>query len=267
MGTYAHHYKIVTSLFMALLMPLGAVAQEAALSPLKLNARYNIAWNGITLGRINITADESETAYSLIADTKTRGIAVVISDERSVALAQGSKRGPDSYIPARYESRPQEGGEARTTLLTYDADGNLASRTRTPDDDPSWRPVVPPAQINRAHDPITAAFMLRRTAYAALARNQQAVSTTTYDGARLAEMTFARTANMPMTVLGKEVDTIDLAVTRKPLNGYTPKELKKYKKGDPAIHLYFTNDAAFTPVRATAATPLGELSMTLVRTN
>jgi hypothetical protein len=57
---------------------------------------------------------------------------------------------------------------------------------------------------------------------------------------------------------------VNVAIARIPINGYTPKELKKFKKGDPEIRLYFSNDAAFLPIRATAKVTLGELSLTMV---
>jgi hypothetical protein len=261
----SYGYKAGIALLAWVALAPVASATEPAIHPLKLNARYNIAWSGIILGRVNVTADESDTAYSLTADTKTRGIGAIISDERKVATARGLKKGADTYIPVRYESRPLDDAGGRDVAINYKPDGTVKDRSRLPEDDPAWRPPVTHAQIDTARDPITAAFVLRRAVYQALADKKYEVSTRTYDGARLAEMKFIRAADARVAVMGKYVQTVNLGVTRTPIAGYTPKELKKFKKGDPEIRLYFTNDAAFLPVRATASTPLGELSMTLVR--
>jgi Protein of unknown function (DUF3108) len=126
---------------------------------------------------------------------------------------------------------------------------------------------VPFASVNTARDPVTGSYMLRRALYAALPTSQNEVATKTYDGLRLATMKMVRDTNAKVAVMGEYKDTINVAITRTPINGYTPKELKKFKKGDPEIRIYFTNDAAFLPVRATAKTLVGELSMTLVGTD
>jgi hypothetical protein len=243
-------------------------ADSSALSPLILNGRYQVAWSGITIGRINLIAYEDAASYRMSIDTKTRGIGAIVSDEAQLVTAKGSKTSEATYIPASYDSRPQRNiDEEDTITLTYDAKGDISNRLRTRDDDPAWRAPVAFATINTARDPITATFMLRRMLYASLANGPNEVATKTYDGKRLAEMRLIRAANVKVEVMGSYKDSINVAVTRTPIEGYTPKELKKFKKGDPEIRVFFTNDSSFLPVRATAKTPLGELSMTLVGTD
>ena len=258
--------KVISLVFYLAAIPPAAQAADEP-SPLILNARYIISWSGITLGRINVTAREDDQSYSLSVDTKTRGLGAVITDEASVVTAHGSKGADASYIPALYHSGPQGKTERDITDLIYDAHGDIATRTRTPEDDPAWRPQVPFAQINTGHDPITGALMLRRALYEANHSATAAVSTRTYDGARLAEMKMSRMPNVTLDVLGTDTDAVNVRVTRTPINGYTPKELKKFNKGDPEIHLYFSNDRAFIPIKASAKVMVGELSVTLVDTN
>ena len=189
----------------------------------------------------------------------------IAGDEARLIIARGSKAPDGSYIPASYESKPQKDDEDEDVItLTYDAAGNISKRVRKKDDNPAWRPAVPFEVVNTARDPVTGSFMLRRALYEALATDQNKVGTKTYDGMRLATMRMIRAANAKVEVMGEYKDTINVAITRTPIDGYTPKELKKYNKGDPEIRMYFTNDAAFLPVRATAKTLVGELSMTLV---
>lgn len=266
MGTYSTAYKAGLIVLFGLLAAAPALAAEP-LQPLKLNARYRISWGGLTLGRIRIEAKEDATSYFMAIDTKTTGVGAIISGDRSLITSRGAVTKDFSYIPASYESKPLDGSDRTTVTLTYDAAGKITKRERNPDDDPNWRPRVPFEEINTAHDSVSAAFVLRRKLYEAMATGGKEVSTRTYDGARLANMKIARQADVTMDMMGKKQELVDVTIARIPINGYTPKELKKFKKGDPEIHLYFTNDSAFLPVRASANSGFGELSMTMVENN
>ncbi len=263
MGLIRNGYKLGIALSCLMMAGTPALAAEPP-SPLVLNGRYIIAWSGITIGRVNITAREDASSYSKQIDTKTKGIGSIISDEASVVVVNGDKTASGDYVPRHYKARPHREGTRNTTELTYDTSGNISNRLRNPDDDPAWRPPVSFKEINTARDPITASFILRRKLYDALAKQDTTAANRTYDGARLAEMKMIRAANAKVAVMDKYTDAVNVAITRTPINGYTPKELKKFKNGDPEIHLYFSNDPAFLPIRATAKVLLGELSLTLV---
>ncbi len=263
MGSASTACKIgIALLSLCLAAPVFAAAEP--LKPFNLTGRYNIAWSGITLGRIILTVREDGASYAMSVDTKTRGIGAMISDEKRIVSAEGTKNEAADYIPVRYHSAPQKKAEGDIVTLTYDAKGDIAKRERKDPDDPSWRPLPSNEEINTARDPITAAFILRQKLYSQRDTADTNVVTRSYDGLRLAEMRFIRTLNAKVEVMGHYVDTVRVAVKRAPINGYTAKELKKYKKGDPEIHVYFSNDADFLPVRATARAGIGELSMTLI---
>lgn len=260
MVTFFTRYKSLLCV-LCLACATGAAAAEP-IKDLNFNGKYEIAWSGIPLGRIVLRISEDATHYQMSVDTKTRGIGAIISDTKQWAEAHGSVK-DGVYIPAFYESRPQKDPHGDIVTLTYDEKGDIAKRVRTQDDDPTWRPPVPFAEVNTARDPITAAFMLRRALYQAVAENKREVSTRTYDGLKLATMKLMRDNDAKVAVMDNYRDTVNVQITRTPINGYTPKEIKKFNKGDPEIHLYFSKDAAFMPLRATAKIPVGELSMTL----
>ncbi len=263
LGKVATISKLILPLVSLIIAPC-AQAADGALSPLVLKGRYVIAWSGIPLGRIILTANEDATNYSMVIDTKTKGIGALISDEKRVISVEGAKTAADVYIPSRYQSRPHRKGERNTITMTYDAAGNIATRENDNEDDPAWRPPVPREEANTARDPVTAAFILRRKLHASFADKITDISTRTYDGERLATMSLIPAGDdARVEVMGAYVKAINVVVKRAPINGYTPKEIKKYKKGDPEIRIYFSNDEAFIPLRATAKVPLGELSMTL----
>lgn len=254
-------YK-ATALFFSLLMASTATAAET-LKPLILTGRYAIAWSGIPLGRIILEADEDAHSYRMSIDTKTHGVGALLSDDKSIAMAEGTKPAEGVYIPTRYDSRPQKNQKGDIVTLTYDTKGNLIKNEQNNPDDPAWRPTVPRSELAGAYDPITAAFTLRHKLHAALQNDTAEISTRMYDGLHLATMRVIRASNARVAIMDKYIDTVNVAITRTPINGYTPKELKKYKNDDPEIRLYFSNDEAFIPVRGTAKVLLGELSMTL----
>lgn len=261
MVTFLARYKPLLAAFLMLCAsPVGA---EEPVKSLNFNGKYEIAWSGIPLGRIVLRISEDATHYQMSVDTKTRGIGAIISDTKQWAEARGSVK-DGVYIPAFYQSRPQKDPDGDIVTLTYDDKGNLAKRVRTKDDDPNWRPAVPMAEANTGRDPITTAFILRRELYKAVAENKHQISARTYDGLQLATMKVIRDGEARVAIMDSYREAINAQVMRIPMSGYTPKELKNYKKGDPEIHLYFGKDADFIPLRATAKIPVGELSMTLV---
>lgn len=269
MGQNHLRYKIFTAFFAAMLAGHALAEERPALQPLRIEAKYTVAWNGITIGRIRFSAAEESAAYRLSVDTKTKGIGAMFSDEKRISTAEG-KRTPDGrYIASRYVSKPQsEGKEGSRTLLTYDSKGKLLTRQRTPKDDPSWRPLVPAHEITNAVDTTTAGLVLRRKLYDAITRGGNEATVRTYDGARLADLRFnVVKPEARVEIMHAYVKAVNTVVTRQPLDGYTPKELKKFKAGDPEVHLYFSDDARFLPIKATIDTSFGQLSATLVELN
>lgn len=264
MGSRSISYKIVMSVFAASLMSTTAYAEQKSLEPFVLNAKYNVSWNGITLGRIRVHATENATSYKISVDTKTKGMGVMFSSEKRIAIAEGKRSNNGSYSTTKYESSPMDGAEGRRTTLLYDEHGKLGSITRMPAEDPNWRPEVSKKESDQAVDSATAGLVLRRELYAELAKGKTDVSAKTYDGARLATMRIqALKQEARVQIMGNYVPAINTIVTRQPINGYTPKEIKKFNAGDPEIHLYFSSDEKFIPLLATVDTSFGKLSATL----
>ncbi len=236
------------------------------LEPFSLQARYRVAWEGITIGRIYFTASEADGKYHLRVDTKTAGIARAFSQERRIAEAWGTLSKTHHYQPGRFFSRPQDDGSNERAVLVFDTQGNVIKRERVPDDTPNWRPAVSAAEVGSATDPVTAGLIVRQQLTAALADYHPIISTRTYDAARLAEMrVMVVNPAVPLSIMGESVMAIDTMVSRRPITGYTPKELKKYAQGDPEIHLYFSADARRIPLRATIDLRFGKLTATLDR--
>lgn len=261
-------YKILIGIFIALPFQLLADEPRRPLPPLVMEGKYTVAWNGITIGRVNLTTRETESSYHMLVDTKTSGVAALFKRERRLAEATGRIDDAGRHIPTRFHSRPHEADDEAEdyTILTYDPQGQLMSRTRVPDDDPSWRAPVPFPQASGATDPVTAGLVLRRELYVAIEMGQSTISTRTYDGARLAELRMAIKPKSVTLDIGRDkTPALETHLSRQPVAGYTPKELKKFDAGDPPIRFYFSADGNYMPLRVAIAVFAGELTATLDR--
>ena len=229
-----------------------------------IKAKYIVDWNGLTIGRINFTCEEMAGRYHMMLDTKTSGVARIFSSEATIATAEGIIADDGHYIPQRFESRPIHDDDSRPrTVLTYDETGKLASRDRNPDDDPAWRPPVTLERAAGSMDPASAGLAMRKLIHDHMAQDIRESTLRTYEGARLADMTVKVVSRTHVEYMDAYHDAINTVVTRAPLEGYTPKEKKKFEEGDPTIHLYFSADAKMLPVKATVDAPFGEISATL----
>lgn len=250
-------------LFIALLIAgQPAAAQVPALIPLNHTLRYDVSWNGLALGRIRIEVGQDGFGYHVTVDTKTRGVMNVFGREHTVAQVKGRIGDTERFIPQRYESRSLAKEDGRTTVITYDEHGSIATRTRTPADGAS-RPTVPLDQANTATDPITAFLLLREKMHANMARNQRETSLRTYEGARLADFTFKVISRARIELNGEYVNAINTVPTRTPIAGYKEKELKKHREGDPTVHVFFSADERFIPLQAKVSLMLGTITANL----
>lgn len=206
---------------------------------------YRISWGGIPLGRIRVSASEDDIHYRMVVDTKSKGVVSVFTPFQTVAQVQGSKR-EGRYIPQEYTTNASKSdeGDNRTSRIRYDDEGQIIERTTTPQDDPRWRPPVPLEEANDAADPITCFIAMRALLLQNREQGVKETSLRSYDAKRLALLKATLIKN-PDPKKG----AIATRITRIPISGYTPKEWKKYKKGDPALTAWFSDDIHVMPTR------------------
>lgn len=235
------------------LMLLAAPAIAAPTLPASLY--YRISWGGLPLGRIRVSANEDEGRYRMVVDTKSKGMVSMFSPFQTIAQVEGIKR-DGRYVPQEYRTNAKKSdeGDDRMSLIRYDEEGHIIERIAKPQDDPRWRPIVPLEETTDATDPITCFIAIR----ALLVQNrEQGVKETalrSYDAKRLAILKAMLIPN-PDPKKG----AFATRITRIPLNGYTPKEWKKYRKGDPALTVWFSNDAYVMPTRLELDLMLGTI--------
>lgn len=232
-----------------------ALATPAMAAPtLPENLYYHISWNGLSLGRIRVSATETKESYHMVVDTKSRGVASMFAPFKTVAQVRGIKRGTQ-YIPSYYETRSEKSdeGNGRSGHIRYDATGKITERVLSHPDDPAWRPVVPIDKASAATDPITCFIAMRPLLIQNKAQGVRETILRSYDNKRLANLRATILDNNPYK------DTIATRITREPLDGYTPKEVKKYRKGDPTLTVWFSEDRHVMPTRLELELMLGTI--------
>ena len=245
--------------FLLIVAACGAASAHAQAPPtLELRQgeyKYRIAWNGIKIGRVNFYFEETEQTYRVIVDTKTSGVARLFHALHSITTGNGRKI-EGRYLPEFYHANSNsEEGKGRVAKLYFNAEGMLERREVSPPEDPLWRPEVPADELMGARDPVTAFFVMRQQIATNLAQDVNTTGAKIYDGRRLAEIV--------VRVIQPDAPMLATVISRQPMNGYTPKELKKFEAGDPAVHIYFSRDNRFMPLRAEAETRFGTISATL----
>ncbi len=256
--------KLIYPLLFLTFAPFSANAAVPELTPLNYTTRYDVTVGGITIGRIRINTHEDTFSYRMSVDTKTSGLVNFFAPLESIARVAGSVINGE-HRARTYTSLAKKDGKDknRRVEVTYDPAGNILTQMRVPDQT-GWRPEVPLEKANEAKDPMTGFMVLRQTLRNAMAQEQREASTLTYDGARLARMTLKVVSRAKIEIQGKYVDAINAVVTREPIDGYTPKELKKYKEGDPVIHVYFSADERLMPLQVTLGLSYATVRATLV---
>ena len=240
----------------------SAAAEVPPLEPLNYSLRYDVTWNHIRIGRIFVKVNEDSYGYRMSVDTKTSGIARLFNKEKSLALIEG-KRVDGAYVPVTYTSR-NDGDSKQRTEITYDGEGHIATYTRTPPNTDKTRQPVVREDANSATDPVTLFFALRKSLHAAMKVNVRDVSARSYDGLRLGQISLHVASPARVEVLGGYQNAINTVITRKPINGYSAKELKKFAEGDPTIHIFFSADGALMPLKAQLQAGFGTIAATLV---
>lgn len=244
-----------------------ASAQVPDLAPFNYSLKYDVTWNNLPIGSIRINTTESDYRYTMEVSTKTRGIVRLFDSTKSLLKTDGryiEKDGRDHVpSPQHYESRSAGDDRTKTTTIRYNMQGEIMKRERNPADDPASRPPVPLEKANKAVDPLTAMYVARQMLRDNIARNIKETTVRTYDGARLADFTFTVISRASLEIMGEHTNAINMVLKRTPIDGYKQKELKKYREGDPTIHVYFSADERFIPLQADIDLRFGAISAKL----
>lgn len=248
--------------YLALIFLWPAMGLASTLKPLAGEYVYEVQWNFLTIGKVVMGASEENGRYHFAVDSKTRGIVRLFERQKGLATAKGNITRMGEYVPTSYLSTSESDDGNRRSEVRYQ-NGKIIDFNATPKDDPSWRPLVPVNELQHATDPASAFLILRQKLLENFKAKIKETKVQTFDGRRLAEFTVI-SVNRATKKLGKEfIPVVNTVLKRRPIHGYTPKELKKYDEGDPQVHVYWSTDGYMLPVVIEVFTGFGKISLEL----
>lgn len=233
--------RLIAVLLLALCLTVPAMAQESGPSFNRQGTWY-ISWSGIPFAKLWISIEETVDNYRLTASYKSRGLVRIFSRSKSLTLSNGVRVG-DTIRALEYNYENED--EDKHTLLQFDLAGELIRREVEPDDDPTHRPPVSAAEIKGAATPGDALFVLREMVRQAEKQGKSEFSVRFYEGKRLMLVTGSISQDTNYTINKKDYVVRKLTLSRELLSGFTDKEIKRYKKGEPPLYLYLDAETLF----------------------
>jgi hypothetical protein len=251
MGTKTHFYKVVVCLYFLGLSP--ALADEA-LASLHFIGRYDFNWSGVALGALTLAIDEDGDVYKMRLVVKSEGIVNLFTHHVDDTIAGGERNG-SAYLPQYYETYYKTKKKPRHVKLAFDDKGAVVEELNVPPEDRSDRPEVPHSLKDGAYDPLSLLMVVRGGA-----RDIKG-----FDAKRLYAVKVQEKGRDTLYVEGKWRKVTIFSLSRTPLGGLTAKEMKEYKKGEPPLTVYFSNDAQRIPLAVEVPIMFGEVTGVLVK--
>lgn len=250
-----------TILFAALALVLPALADD--LPPLDFKGVYDFRFSGVPIGRMGIESEQSPAHYAMTADVTTVGVARLFTEHESHTVVSGSGAG-FAYPNVAYESRYRTKDKKKSVVMGW-KEGAFGSETLVPPDNRATRPEVPAEMKKDAADPLSFNLILRKKTWEALQSGNPAFSLNVYDGRRLMRVDAAVAGKQVIRLDGRKAAAVRVALRRKPLAGYTAKELKRFDPNEPTLWIYYSDDARFIPIHLEVGFLFGKLTATLAK--
>jgi hypothetical protein len=240
MGRKYHLYKVLVALFL-----LNSNMAQAAVpsAPLHFIGRYQFDWNNIPLGALELGIDETANTYKMRLAVESKGAINLFTHHTNDTNENGRYEGMQ-YMPEHYESYYKTKNKPRHIKLAFDKKGVVTEEVNEPPEDRNDRAEVPHNLKDGAVDPLTAVMMIR-----AGQTNFRG-----FDAKRLFEVKAIAAAptviNQPFPLVNNQ-KALPYILSREPLAGITAKEMKEFKKGEPPLTLYFSDNARRIPLGIT----------------
>lgn len=246
--------------FLGLLLPLclyggGAAAQDGGLlsgpAPLRFTGYYALSWRAIPLGGIAMEIrDDPGGGYSIRTLSESRGLAELFSAHAGDTMARGTLDARAGYLPSLYETRYAWRGKNIHIRLEFDAARNVSGELVEPPPNRATRPEVPAGMKKNVFDILSGFLQLRRMLYEAHLAGRRNFAFDVFDGNRLSRIHAVMAEELLLKLRGGErLSALRAQVTREPLAGYKEKELRQAAKGEPPLHLYFSQDERMIPLK------------------
>lgn len=224
---------------------------------------YEVSWQKIPIGIMVGEVEENRGQYTLRIAMRSLNIAKSLAnyENDSAVIAHRSK---EEILPSSFEIHSQLRKKKKHVKLTYDEAGIITSEDVSHPANPKKVKPIPPELKYGSIDPLTAALRVREQVKRYLAnKGEGQFIIPVYEGKHLF-MVYFSLKEQSLKVGGRDIPVIHLHFFRKPLAGFSERELKEIAEGDDLVmEVYLTRDAALLPIQAEASTPLGKVKAVL----
>lgn len=229
---------------------------------------YRLYWGGVKVGYM-IAAIKKEKAnqYNFKVIIRSEGLLFWLfnfsSDSESIFLVDKRRH---HIMPRSFDSIGKLKKKGRSTHIRYDKSGHVVFEDSKPKRDPSKREPIPEHRKSHTYDPLSASSMARE--YVLRYLNGEDIKKFTipmFDVKRLVNLDFEILGKENLHVHSKPIETVKVRVSRHIAIGATKSE-RRTAKLEPAIDVYFENNAMVLPIRAESPTLFGNAVIMLERT-
>lgn len=229
----------------------------------RLTRLYEVSWQKIPIGIMVGEVEENGNQYTLRIAMRSLNIAKSLAnyENDSATIAHRSK---EEIAPSLFDMHSQLRKKKKHVKLTYDEAGIITSEDVShPTNPKKVKPISAELKYGSV-DPLTAALRVREQVKRYLAnKGEGQFIIPVYEGRHLFMVYFSLKDQL-LKVGGRDVPVIHVHFFRKPLAGFSERELKEIAEGDdPVMEVYLTQDAALLPIQAEASTSLGKVKAVL----
>jgi len=242
MANHLRLRSIVTWLCAAALWAHPGMAAE--LKPLQFGGLYELSFSGLRFGKLGVELKDGGKTFEGGNDVTFTGIVRVFVQHESHTTVKGTR---PSAGNAEYESRYRTKGKPRRVYMVYRG-GELKEHEVEPPENPAKRPPPTAEMLKGTFDPLTFLFRMREELHAAMNAGTKEFSMEVFDGRRLYEAQFTVKEKEIIRVRDRKLASIEVGLRRKPLAGFTGKELGEIDPDEPEVRVWFSDDASLIPL-------------------
>ncbi len=216
-------------------------------------AWYKVYWTGVHIADLVVEVKDG----SMDTVIESYGIVKKISKYASRTSSKFSFEN-GKYIPKSFYTQFQQRNGGKKINIVYNSSGIIEAESVTPPDKRGKRPAVKNEMKVDTVDPLTAVMVAHAKIKESLKQNIKNFSFNMYDGRRLAQLDFTIGGRMHRNINGKSYNVVMVTFVRKPIAGFTNKELSRMKEEEPVFTIYLNDDKYLMPIKADAEAPLGK---------
>lgn len=217
----------------------------AALTPVSFTGQYGLYLSGLPIGTMKAGVNVKANGYDITAAVRTSGLVGMIARHRSDSSAEATGTDIDR-MNVTYLVDSQTRNKKRTIRLVK-KNGKVTEEVINPPENRATRPEVASAMKDGTFDAISIVLKLRSLIeeWKKTGKNQATIRL--YDGRRLTDARVTIEGEKKLRKYGTN-GVITLSIKRKPVAGFTQKELAQYRPDEPALTIYFSNDEKLIPL-------------------